>query len=1016
MLRRFKPFLLCLVLIAPQPAGGQTRVSMRRVHFTTHEGSWLAFDLSRDGRRIVFDLLGQLWELPIEGGAARPITDVVRDSAEFIDPSFAPNGGTLLAHGEFRGQRGVFSIDRGGASIRLIAADTLDWIGPTQSPAWDGDQSHILRAKRDPPVSGGETQETAVMARDVLTGEEHRIDVSGVDGAERHGLALSADHNEIFFNTVDRTYGPFPPAGRIWRVPIAGGRARPVTPIGVLARAAAPSPDGRRVAYFVIDSSGAQVWLQDLGDSVGVRLTSDRDVTPTRIRWLPGGDTIVYAANGRLWRLDVRTRARREIPFSATVDFERKVASLPPIRFASPGDRVVAHGSRGFAMAPDGRSFAVIMLDGLWIVSTNAATPAPHKLASLPPTATAPAWSPDGRQIVWTAGKYGTENLFVTDTLTRRTRRVTRLAGLMIAPVWSPDGRLIVFTQITRDSSLRVDFRLRALRTSDSIVTSPANTIDLGPIAPGPGFRPAWSPASNAVLVLGPPAYPSERRASLRFPDGSPLRPVRGLPYDVSFVQWLPGDTLVFLAASRLWRAPFNSATAEAGKATPISEDAAAYLSSSPHGDLLYISDDGFRIRSGSKSPRHIGWPITYEVPTPPPLVIRNVRIVDGTGSSATAGRDVLVERGRVKRIAPAGTIEIPAGTQVVDGGGRIAIPGLIDMHSHHGTPADLRGLLYFGVTTIRSIGGWQRGVAHRDAVASGEWPGPRVAFNAITFDTDVPYNSEGGIGLLPEADPQHLARGIGLLTGFAGDFVKIHSNEGFATQMRIVAASHAVGRRVTGHCAYPLALVAAGIDSKEHLGWQCTVHDASAWHDDLIQLHAQAQIPVTPTLALFAGLQRLHGTRTPVPAELRAMFENEIPQLVASVGFEPWSAAHLINTAHAFDAAGALHRAGVVIGAGTDFELPDGVHYELEALTQASFSPLDAIAAATSQASRIMGASADVGRIASGLLADIVILDADPTDNIRNTRQIWRVIQGGRVVDRQQLYAPGWDTVYLPK
>jgi imidazolonepropionase-like amidohydrolase len=128
-----------------------------------------------------------------------------------------------------------------------------------------------------------------------------------------------------------------------------------------------------------------------------------------------------------------------------------------------------------------------------------------------------------------------------------------------------------------------------------------------------------------------------------------------------------------------------------------------------------------------------------------------------------------------------------------------------------------------------------------------------------------------------------------------------------------------------------------------------------------------------------------------------------------------PWSSAWSVNTANAMNAALKLHRAGVPLATGTDFEMPDGEHYELQALVNASFSPLEAIAAGTSVAARVIGASGDVGRIAPGLLADIVILDADPTNDIRNTRQIWRVIQGGRVVDRKQLYSPGWDTIDLP-
>jgi hypothetical protein len=1002
--------LLLRLVILPTPVSGQA-ISFHRVRLTTHEGSWLSFDISRDGQWVVFDLLGQLWRMPVQGGVARPITDSVRDSAEFLDPQFGANGLTLIAHGEYRGQLGVFLVGVADKSVHWIAPDTLDWVRSIESPTWGVDQHHILLARHAAVTNG--TQSLTVLERDIVTGAERPIEISGVDGDAREGLVYSADHRQIFFNTVDPSAGPFPMAGRIWSVPAAGGAARAITPAGARARAPAPSPDGRRLAYFRMDSTyRAQLWVQDLTDTLGTRLTDDADVTPTRIRWLPKGDTLIYVANGRLWRIDVRTRARREIPFSATVDFERRVATLPAVRFSSPGDRVVAHGSRGFALAPDGHSLAIITLDGLWIVGTAATSPRPHKLISVPATASHPTWSADGKRIAWQAGRFGAEDLFATDTATRRTRRLTSLPGRESSPVWSPDGRFILFTHVTRDTAGRVESRLRVIRDNDSLVTSAAGTIDLGPIAPpATGATAVWDPGSDAVLVDGPPLSIHERTASLRLLSG-PRHPVRGLPYDATFTQWLPGDTLVFLAGVRLWRAPLDATAGSVGDATAASDETATYLTASAHSDLLYISDDGFRIRSGSEPPRHIGWPIDYVVPNPPPVLVRNVRVIDGTGAASTAARDILIERSRITRIAPTGTITPNGAVSVIDARGRNAIPGLIDLHSHHYTPSQMRGQLYFGVTSVRTLGGSQDVSAAHDAVEAGEWPGPRRAYTALWVDTDVPFNGEGTIGLRPEADPHHLQRGMGLASAFGGSVVKIHSNSGFAAQMRVVAASHALGKRVTTHCAYPLALIAAGIDSKEHLGWQCTMHDASAWYDDLIQLYARSGIPVVPTLALFEGLQRLHGPRAPIPTELAQMFGAEVPQLVSSIGFEPWSAAHLVNTANALDAASKLHRAGVPIGAGTDFELPDGIHYELAALVDASFTPLEAIAAATSVAARIMGAASDVGRIAPGLLGDMLILDADPTNDIRNTRKIWRVIQGGRVIDRERLYEPAWDTV----
>jgi len=106
------------------------------------------------------------------------------------------------------------------------------------------------------------------------------------------------------------------------------------------------------------------------------------------------------------------------------------------------------------------------------------------------------------------------------------------------------------------------------------------------------------------------------------------------------------------------------------------------------------------------------------------------------------------------------------------------------------------------------------------------------------------------------------------------------------------------------------------------------------------------------------------------------------------------------------------LAQAGVTLGVGTDiWQIPDGVHTELEELVTAGLSPLEAIRAATGDAARILGAERDLGTIEAGKLADLVILDADPTVDIKNTRRIGSVIQNGRIVDRAALRARGGAT-----
>jgi imidazolonepropionase-like amidohydrolase len=367
---------------------------------------------------------------------------------------------------------------------------------------------------------------------------------------------------------------------------------------------------------------------------------------------------------------------------------------------------------------------------------------------------------------------------------------------------------------------------------------------------------------------------------------------------------------------------------------------------------------------------------------------------------------DILIEQGRIKRIAPQGSLSM-RGINVIDAAGRVVIPGLMDLHAHTYRPDLLPGFLYFGVTTVRDQGSSMAPlVAYADAIAAGMLPGPRVAYGGFQFYSDWPFDEEQGRGIEPETDPDHIKRSMDLAESFGAQHIKTRTFRRWDINARMILEAHRRGMRATGHCAHLLPLVAAGMDAKEHIGL-CESRGNKYIYDDLVQLFRAAGIGVVPTLSYFDLAVRLNKRPTLLEedAELAPFLparENFDWMLKLSADDrEQWAR----EAQRARETAAKLSRAGITIGTGTDiWQIPIGVHIELEQLVASGLTPLQAIHAGTGGAARILGADKDLGTIEVGKWADLVILDADPLSDIRNTRRIWQVVQNGRLVDRSEI------------
>ena len=996
---------LCFVLLAacaaPADKAPPASAPTEEISIRVSEGTSLSFDIARD--TIVFDLLGQLWSLSASGGNARALTNAVQDTAEDLDPSFSPDARRVVFRAERGGRTGLWLLDldtnRTRQLTQLSTPEAYDG-----GAAWSPDGTVVAFARDLPPDSAGPPK-SAIELLNTTSGVLHELRVEGLPRPGVRDPAWSPDGRRIAFVN---TFGRASLGARIWTVDAAGGVATPVSSEDVQAIAPAFSPDGRSIAFLAPDAAKrVQVWvLEASANTAPRRLTNHDDVVPGRVRWTRDGASLVYAADGRLRRIATTAGTSSEIPFSAHLAFTRARQELPAARFSEPGEQQPARAFLGLALSPDARRIAAIALGQLWIVPVGGTARA---IAAMPFSARGVAWSPSGDEVAWSAGAWEQEDIFATNVSTGATRRLTALSGREASPSYSPDGRYLAFLHGQEHGTLRVIDADATAPVSDS-----AQTRNLGAASVSwmraTNASPQWSPESDALLLVGDFNAGKPTTATVVQLSGA-RRTITRFPDAPTFLFWSRNNAISWLRHDRLWQARFDSSGMRA-EVQSLGSEPALYASAANDGSVLYISEDGLRLRSPDGRTQSLGWPISFTLPVAPPLLISNVSVIDGTGAPATAPKDVLVERGRISRIVAPG-IAAPGAT-VVDGTGKFLIPGLMEMHAHVYRPELLPGMLYFGITTVRDQGSLMGPlVAYGDAIAAGALAGPRVSYGGFQFYSDWPFDEEQGRGIEPEADPDHVTRSVALASAFGAQHIKTRTFRRWDISARMIEEGHRRGMRATGHCAHPLPLIAAGLDAKEHIGLCATRANPSVYslndvliYDDVVQLFRAARIGVVPTISYLSFAARFNARPTMLDGDA------DLAPFIAKDSFgwmiEMKPDARERNERAAQQARttiAKLARAGITIGTGTDiWQMPTGVHMELEELVASGISSAQAIRAATSGSAHILGVDQDFGTIEMGKRADLVLLDADPLTDIRNTRRIASVIKEGRLVDRTSI------------
>lgn len=404
------------------------------------------------------------------------------------------------------------------------------------------------------------------------------------------------------------------------------------------------------------------------------------------------------------------------------------------------------------------------------------------------------------------------------------------------------------------------------------------------------------------------------------------------------------------------------------------------------------------------------------------PMLLRGGSVWDGSDADRVVRSDVLIANGVIAEVGPPGSISAPDGVRQVDAGGKFVIPGLVDMHVHLVPGNSTELCVAAGVTTVRDLGNYSEWVfGLREKIRRGELPGPRIFAVGEIIEGSIPCRR----GFIRVTTPDEVRVAVRALLDRGADGIKLYQSTPAEIVSAAVDEAHRLGSWIAGHlccmnfinawysaenvgaeyrghrdCHGALeAGVEAGIDTLEH---------AFATSDGVLDQMVENGVAFCPTLAC-TGSQGGYRDPSLLP-DLERVFENPHQVSGRPPNAEPSGRRAELWYESQKQLVREFHRAGGKVHAGTDspfgVAVGFGLHSELELLVECGLTPHSTLLAATRHAAETLRVAHLQGTIEAGKTADLVVLTADPLDDIANTRKIDMVIQAGRIYDRDKLRA----------
>ena len=995
-------------LLSPA-AAGSSRATINSV-VTFDEGTNMAITQNPTSGSFVASIQGTLFAIPALGGEATALTDYYQDARE---PQFSADGTEVVYHGYADGTWDIYALNIDDGAIRQLTKGPFD----DREPVFAPDQSSIV-------FSSDRSGNYDIWQLNVQSGELRQLTYATQDEYSpsfmESGTAIAYVRHLQRDETEVRTLQLA--ANTPARTATEEDSKAIVRESGVI-NGLSVAPNSSLIAYQLLrrDRLGkahTELKVTDLQGNERTLSPEGMDVFPFRAAWANADSsktdeqTLIASANGKIQRFPVLARVSKNaslsersnqknktpsvVPFSASFTLNRDSYTRKSRDYSAASKQVL--GIVSPALSHDGDRVAFTALGDLW--QWNFTTDELNQLTDDRYAEETPSFSPDGNYLAFVSDRGGSQQLWLHN-LQEGTQRVldNNLSGVSF-PSWSPDGKHIAYFGELPGNPLGGQLMLANLESGIS------ETLG-SPTSPQPL---SWSKDGRhlAAAVLNP--YAQRYREGVyellvMSIDGKTAARINTQPHLSPFdVRLTPdGRGVGYVQGGQLYYQAIDTAFKTVGAPRLISQSIADMPAWSGDGKtVLALSGDKvrrFEIASGKEIEARVV-PLDYSRKLASSRwTLRTSRLFDGNNPNYIENVDIIINGNRIEAMLPHSS---DSPKPIVDVGAHSVIPGLFEMHAHMGNLREPQGRtwLAYGITTVRDPGSNPYLAKERQEVwDSGRRPGPRTHITGYLTDGNRVYYP-----IAESLNTQTIDRALERTQALKLDFIKTYVRLSDSQQRKVVEFAHKLGIPTSSHELFPAA--AHGMDHVEHIGgtsrrgYQPKVTSLGYSYADVVELLTGSNMGITATAVLPAW--------TVIFEEDKDLFQtpafNHFYGPAALKGYASLARRFGGGAKSYHNASGKLLRALVeqdaLLVTGTDSPFVPygtGLHAELRLFERAGLAPWQVLRAATAKAALAAGVGGELGTIAPGMLADLVVVNGDPLAQIKDADNVVLTIKGGQ-------------------